>query len=220
MQHLYHAKAYYLNKDRASLKIKTISEQILADFSPVLNFKPLIQSLDKLRYQKTLQKGDNMKSLLVIMALFVGALAQAGDSGCGLGSLIISKNSKGLQLLSLTTNGSFFSQGFGITSGTSGCSSSGIVKNEMEMQYFVEVNSEELSREMARGEGEKLSTLAQMHGCKDKTSQNLFANMTKDSFDFIFLSPESTPSEILSNIKSEMSNHSEVNKACQLALAQ
>ena len=60
-------------------------------------------------------------------------MSYAGDAGCGLGGLIIQKNSKILQLLAVTTNHSFLSQEFGITFGTSGCSASGLVMNEKKM---------------------------------------------------------------------------------------
>ena len=54
----------------------------------------------------------------------VGFLAQgamAQDAGCGLGSMIIQENTKVMQLLAATTNGSFGSQTFGISTGTSNC---------------------------------------------------------------------------------------------------
>jgi hypothetical protein len=82
-----------------------------------------------------------MKKLLMVAVLLLGSQAfAAGDAGCGLGSLIISKNSKALQIFAITTNWSFLSQPLGITSGTSNCSASSIVMNDKEIQYFVEVN--------------------------------------------------------------------------------
>ena len=99
-----------------------------------------------------------MKRILLAAAVVFGAnFAQAqGDAGCGLGSMIIQENTKVMQILAATTNGTFGSQTFGITFGTSGCSASGIVKNDKQIQYFVEVNQEELMREMAKVTAKKL----------------------------------------------------------------
>jgi hypothetical protein len=158
-----------------------------------------------------------MRKLLVI-ALFLSSSASfAGDSGCGLGSVIIQKNSQILQLLSMTTNSFFFTQPLGITSGTSGCSSSGIVSNDKELQYFVEINNDDLAREMARGEGEKLQVLAQMNGCQNKEAQKLFSAMTKASFGQIYPTSEEKAENVLARIRTEIKNHSDVQRICHLA---
>lgn len=155
------------------------------------------------------------------MRLFIVALlsvfsfsAFAGDAGCGLGSMIISKNSKLLQLFAMTTNGSFLSQPFGITSGTSGCSASGLVMTDKQIQYFVEVNQEDLSREMAQGRGDKLATLALLNGCSDESSQAAFASFTQKSYGKIIPAATTSASEVVSNLKSEMGTQSELAQMC------
>ncbi len=151
-----------------------------------------------------------------LVTLFVGS-AFAGDAGCGLGSVVIQKNSKGLQLLAMTTNASFLTQPLGITSGTSGCSSSGIVQNDKEMQYFVEVNHDDLSREMAQGKGEKLNTLAALNGCMTTQAQAAFAEMTQQSYQKIVPSADVKPTEMVQNIRSEAKANENVTKLCQVA---
>lgn len=159
-----------------------------------------------------------MKVILFAVLTMMGASAfAAGDAGCGLGSLIISKNSKLLQLFALTTNGSFFSQGFGITSGTSGCSSSGLVQNDKQIQYFVEVNHDDLSREMAQGKGEKLNVLAQLHGCQTVEAQSAFAGMTQESFEKIVPSADVQPATMVENLKNEVNHNSKISGLCQAA---
>lgn len=158
-----------------------------------------------------------MKAVLVAVLTLVATAAFAGDSGCGLGSVVISKNSKGLQLLSLTTNGSFFSQAFGITSGTSGCSSSGIVQNDRQMEYFVEVNHDDLTREMAQGDGEKLKTLAALNGCMTSQSQKVFGQFTQRSYGKIVPAAGTAATEMVSNLRNEMQQSEEVAKACEMA---
>ncbi|MEZ0391680.1 MAG: DUF3015 family protein [Pseudobdellovibrionaceae bacterium] len=158
-----------------------------------------------------------MKAILIAVLTMMGASAFAGDAGCGLGSVIIQKNSKGLQLLAMTTNGSFLTQAFGITSGTSNCSSNGIVQNERQIEYFVEINHDDLSREMAQGKGEKLNTLAVLHGCQTSEAQSAFADMTQTSFEKIVPSAETKADAMIQNLKSEMAQNQKVTGLCQVA---
>lgn len=155
------------------------------------------------------------RSTMIVLALALSStLANAaGDAGCGLGSVVISKNSKGLQLLALTTNGTFSSQILGITFGTSNCSSSGIVMNEKEVQYFVEVNQQDLSREVAQGEGEKLQVLAQLHGCNTVESQKAFAQMAQRSYPVVFGSENAE--DIVQNLKNSAAQDRSVHQLCQ-----
>ncbi|NUN05062.1 MAG: DUF3015 family protein [Bdellovibrio sp.] len=155
-----------------------------------------------------------MKKLVLCVLLFAGFQAQAGDAGCGLGSVIISKNSKGLQLLAMTTNGSLLTQPLGITSGTSGCSASGLVMNEKEVQYFVEVNQEELSREMAQGHGEKLYTLASMKGCSNEVSQKAFGTFTQNSYSRILPAANTSAVDMVQNLNSEFSTQGDLAQLC------
>ena len=139
--------------------------------------------------------------LIVLLCGFAWQAFATGDAGCGLGSLIISKNSKGLQLLAGTTNASFGSQTFGITSGTSNCSSSGIVMNDKQIEYFVEVNQEDLKREMAQGRGQKLSTLAALHGCSSDAAVEAFGAKAQRSYEQIVPSASTSAVDLVQNMK-------------------
>ena len=70
-----------------------------------------------------------MKKVMAAAILVAfGAVAFAedyGSAGCGLGSLVFKQND-GTQILAATTNGTFGSQTFGITFGTSNCNSKGM----------------------------------------------------------------------------------------------
>lgn len=155
-----------------------------------------------------------MKVIFAVLVTMLSIQAWAGDAGCGLGSVIISKNSKGLQLLAMTTNSTLLTQPLGITSGTSGCSSSGIVQNDKEVDYFVEVNHEELSREMAQGQGEKLNALAMLSGCQSVEQQKVFGQWAQKSFDKIVPTSDLSASEMATNFKKELNESSEVAQAC------
>lgn len=144
-----------------------------------------------------------MKSLLVLASfLFIGSSAFAvGDAGCGLGSVLITTNSKLMQLFAVTTNGTFASQTFGITSGTSNCSASGLVVNEKQIQYFVEVNEQDLKREMAQGHGEKLQTLAALYGCSNDAAVASFSSRVQSSYEQIVPSAKATAVDVVNNLK-------------------
>lgn len=142
------------------------------------------------------------QNLLVILMLALGQqVYAAGDAGCGLGSLVIQRNTKLMQLFAITTNGSFGSQTFGITSGTSNCSSSGIVKNDKQIQYFVEANQDDITREMAQGHGDKLSTLAALHGCSTDQSVAGFSTAAQAHFEQIVPSAKVNAVDMVRNLK-------------------
>ena len=124
--------------------------------------------------------------LVVIAALSIGGAAAAqppgqsygpgpggppplpmpyGDAGCGLGSILFG-DSQGLgQAFAATTNSTFYSQTFGITSGTSNCID--VAPGYATARSFSETNRVALSKEIARGRGESVATLSTLGGCKD-----------------------------------------------------
>jgi hypothetical protein len=70
-----------------------------------------------------------------------------------------------VQILAATTNGTFGTQTFGITSGTSNCVDNG--SSTRGARNFIEGNREALAKDAARGSGETITTLSAMAGCQD-----------------------------------------------------
>jgi hypothetical protein len=106
--------------------------------------------------------------------------ATFGLAGCGLGSMIFGDQKGAIQILAATTNSTFGSQTFGITSGTSNCVESG--SGTTGARNFIEGNREALAKDAARGSGETITTLTAMAGCKDAkavgvTLQKRFAQL-------------------------------------------
>ena len=102
---------------------------------------------------------------------FAAAVAHAagyGPAGCGLGSLIFEPNSGFTQIFAATTNGSFGTQTFGITSGTSNCV--GSAGGKAGAKAFVETNRVALAKDIARGQGETIRSLAKLAGCSDPSA--------------------------------------------------
>jgi len=123
-------------------------------------------------------------------ALLSSQLAHAerkyGMAGCGLGSIIMKPSSS--QSSAATTNGSFYSQLFGITSGTSNCPSSGGGEAALRQEQFFVANFSELSKEIAQGGGQSVTGFASVLGCEATHTQAVAAAL-KDNYQTIFAEP-------------------------------
>lgn len=162
-----------------------------------------------------------MKKLLMIFALvlslvsFSGSAFAAGyaDAGCGLGSLVFGNEKGAVQVLAATTNGTFGSQTFGITSGTSNCNPAGLVKLEKEREEFTEKNYTTLVKEMAMGEGENLDTLAGLYGCS-QNSHSDFGSLVQENFTTIVKDQNTSAKDMLSSLENQISGHRILSKTC------
>jgi hypothetical protein len=132
-------------------------------------------------------------------------LAATASAQCGPGPLIVQKN-KGiiLQTLGATTNATLLpTQAFAITSGTSGCSNSGIVQQqEIETRMFVVVNYDNLASDMAVAQGQHLETLAGLLGC-DGSTYAAFSALTRERLPS-WLDAASSPDAGLQQLKQAM----------------
>lgn len=146
--------------------------------------------------------------LLLIGATGASAAKNYGMAGCGLGALVMGKS--GNQVLAATTNGTFYSQLFGITSGTLNCSEDGVALAEMEKQYFVDANIESLMQEMAQGSGENLEAMASLYGC---TSEE-FGTSMHANYGTLFPSAGIDSEALLSNVDKVMETDAVLQKAC------
>jgi len=137
----------------------------------------------------------------VLMLLSSPAFAAGyGDAGCGLGSLIFGSAPGPIQILAATTNGTSYNQAFGITSGTSNCDKESAMQTAQAQNQlqFVNANFPSLAKEMAAGEGEQLTTLAGLMGCSLVVPE--FGRYTQAHYEAIFVSTQTTPSEMLTAV--------------------
>ena len=125
--------------------------------------------------------------------------------------MVITENTKLMQVLAVTLNATGM-QTFAISTGTSNCRSQNFVMNEKAVQYFAEINQKDLSREMAEGKGEKLTTLASLYGCQG-TAQQQFSKMTQNSYARILPLPDTSTAQMIQNLNAEFAA-SELAKAC------
>lgn len=103
-------------------------------------------------------------SLMLVGSVFAAEKHGAyGAAGCGLGSLVFQDQPGMVQVLAATTNGTFGSQTFGITSGTSNCPA-GMMKisKDERLSQFVLANMDNLAKDIAMGKGETLDAFADL----------------------------------------------------------
>ncbi len=141
------------------------------------------------------------------------ALAAANPDtgpGCGLGKLAWADFGKqkniGPQVLMATTNGTFGSQTFGISTGTSGCTNDGKVWAEYKVTMFAEINFDNLSQEMAQGHGEHLASLATLMGVPVDQQPAFFA-LTQEQYTSLIQSGETAPVAMIKALNAAMASH-------------
>lgn len=157
-----------------------------------------------------------------MVAMFAGALfltpvkkaeAAYGMAGCGLGAIPFGdKNDVTSQLIASILN--FWSgvQTYAITTGTSECSDSGVIKAEMEQKVYAYNNFDNLRQDIAKGEGETLTSFAYLFGC-EASSVETFGEVTQANFEQIFTT-EATPESLVSDVQNLTQNQPELAATC------
>lgn len=129
-----------------------------------------------------------------------GPQAKSGP-GCGLGYMLF-EGQRGLapQVLAATTNSTFANQTFGMTTGTSGCSQDGIVSREHETEVYAQATIENLSQEMAQGQGEHLASLATLIGVPTELHAAFF-QLTQEHYTTLFPTEQNDSTKMLTALK-------------------
>ena len=165
----------------------------------------------------------NVWKIVVVMTLAsvtqVGIAMAYGNPdtgpGCGLGKLAWAdfKRQKDIapQVLMATTNGTFGSQTFGISFGTSGCTNDGKVWAEHKTEFFVAATFENLAEDMARGHGEHLTALATLLGVP-ADQQQMFSTLVQARYRELIGRGETSPSALIKALDEVMAGHSVVAK--------
>ncbi|CAI4033741.1 hypothetical protein DNFV4_04183 [Nitrospira tepida] len=165
-------------------------------------------------------KGMIRLHLVLGLCIMQGGIALATNPdtgpGCGAGKVLWAdfKNQKNIlpQAFMATTNGSFGSGTFGISSGTSGCTNDGQVWAEHKVTTFASLNFENLAQEMAQGEGQHLSSLAALMGVPAE-HQALFFAMTQDRYTSLIRGGESSPVALIKALNDAIAGHPLLAKA-------
>jgi len=135
---------------------------------------------------------------LIAGAILLGVSSMAfAQPGCGVGAMIW-KGQAGIapHVLAATTNGTLFNQTFGMTSGTLGCSTNASVQS---MAMYMDSNIDKVARDMSRGNGENLDTLAVLLGV-EQADRDSFRSVLQDNFTTIFPNADTTSDQAVSAI--------------------
>src|SRR5437660_11771776 len=129
--------------------------------------------------------------------------------GCGVCKVIWAdyRHQKNIlpQSLMATTNG-MFSNTIGITFGISGCTNDGKFMAEQKATMFAEINFENLSQEMAQGQGEHLASLATLMGVPAEHQATFFA-MTQERYTSLVKTGEASPVAMVKAINDAIAMH-------------
>ena len=152
------------------------------------------------------------KALILLFVCFMvigfstALFADQKNYGCGLGSMAWEGND-GLisQVSAATTNGTSGSQTFGITSGTSNCTQYSEWTSNEKVNVFVTDNMDSLAKDIAKGKGEHLDTLASLMNVSQKDKAAFNARLQKN-FSRIYTSNDVTAMEVIRNIEAVISS--------------
>ncbi|MCS5564649.1 MAG: DUF3015 domain-containing protein [Oleiphilaceae bacterium] len=150
-----------------------------------------------------------MKKLIAgVMLLGASSMAFA-QPGCGVGAMIW-KGQSGIapHVLAATTNTTFGNQTFGMTTGTLGCQTNESVQS---MALYMDSNIDKVARDMSRGTGENLDTLAVLLGV-DAADRDTFRQVLQDNFASIFPSSDTTSGEAVDAIVAVLEKNESLSK--------
>jgi hypothetical protein len=146
-----------------------------------------------------------LPALLAIAALGSGNAADQqlrNNVGVGLGTMLfeaIGYTDTVLgQTLAATTNSSFFNQLFFITTGTGGANQVDFVQNKP-LRDYVRDNMDSLARDMATGNGESLTAVAELAGIP-VADRSAFYSACQSRFSEVFNSENVTSDEVVAGL--------------------
>lgn len=138
-----------------------------------------------------------MKKLIAAAILLSASSVAFAQPGCGVGAMIW-KGQSGIapHVLAATTNASFGNQTFGMTTGTLGCSTNASVQS---MAMYMDSNIDKVARDMSRGNGENLETLAVLLGV-EQADRDSFRSVLQDNFATVFPNADTTSDQAVDAI--------------------
>jgi hypothetical protein len=151
-----------------------------------------------------------MKKQIVMGLTFVAMAASAsaalaeGTSGCGIGKVVMEgRSGKDANLIASILNQVLIPQSFSQTSGLMGCDTTKAVSNEYQRDTFVASNLDNLSVDIAQGQGDHLSALAGLMGIADK-DKAAFYSVAQANYTNLFNSPQTTSKDMLGALNTAM----------------
>lgn len=156
---------------------------------------------------------NKLRMVLMAGALLALALPTHAGQRCGVGTMIFGKNSSMCSNYSEESFDALSMDSFSITTGTSGCSNSGIAGLKQEELLYANSNFEELMLEMSEGKGEVLKGFAAVLGCRGGAVPG-FEQMTRARYGEIYRAVDTSPAQMLHNVKTQISADPELARGC------
>lgn len=147
---------------------------------------------------------------LIAGAILLGASSMAfAQPGCGVGAMVW-KGQSGIapHVLAATTNGIFGNQTFGMTTGTLGCETNQSVQS---MAMYMDSNIDKVARDMSRGSGENLETLAVLLDV-DEADRSEFNRLLQDNFATVFPNSDTTSDQAVDAIVALLEQNERLSK--------
>lgn len=150
-----------------------------------------------------------MKKLIAGAILLSASSLAFAQPGCGVGAMIW-KGQSGIapHVLAATTNGTLGNQTFGMSTGTLGCQTNQSVQS---MALYMNGNVDKVARDMSRGSGENLDTLAVLLGV-DAADKDAFRTLLQDNFATIFPNADTTSGEAVDAIVALLEQNDSLSK--------
>ncbi len=166
-----------------------------------------------------------MKKSLILMSLtaaigFGAPLVLAGETGagCGIGKVVLDgKSGKGPNIAAsilntvVVPNTFFMSTAAATGDEILGCDTSKTVMNEANKKAFVAKNMDNLSRDMAQGNGVHLEVLADLMGIAEQ-DKHAFYSMAQDEYVTLSASDSTSAGDVLTNLNTAMLAYPELAK--------
>lgn len=145
--------------------------------------------------------------IVVASMMLAGSAFAAGEfrqnTGCGLGAAALGKSAFADTLIGNLVvtflNGISGNQTFGITTGTSECKAPSKVADNGILKEFVIANMDNLAKDIAMGQGESLTTLAELMGVAKDSRTAVYAKL-QSNFSNIFTSENVDAAQVVDNI--------------------
>jgi len=155
-------------------------------------------------------------SFLILQGAGVGGAGNPDNGpGCGLGKLAWmdygSQKQIAPQVMMATTNGTFGSQTFGISSGTSGCTNDGVIMKNKHIS-MANLAFKSLAEDMAQGRGEHLASLATLLGVPEEAQPEFFA-LVQEKYTMLVGSDHTTAVTMLQALQAAMAERPALAKA-------
>jgi len=166
------------------------------------------------------------KTSVVLLAAAMGVsapLAFAGEqgAGCGIGKVVLEgKSTKGSNIVASILNDVLIPRTFFMSTAATmgepllGCDPTKTVLKDAEKERFVASNMDNLSQEMAQGQGAHLEALASVMGIADE-DRSAFFSMTQEEYASLLPRSDAGAGEMLASLNGAMLRHPQLAKYTQ-----